>query len=85
MNMMEGHRHYYVAKQGDRMDFGMMAKPDELPVSLWVIYYHVADLEHSLSEVSRLGGQPVSPVIDVPGISRMAWVTDPTGALFAFH
>jgi uncharacterized protein len=76
---------YFVMKQGDRMDGGLMAKPAELPVSLWVIYYHVADIDASLAEVARLGGQQASPIIEVPTIGRMAWVTDPTGALFALH
>ena len=35
---------YTVLRQGDRWYGGLMEKPAEVPVSLWVIYFHVADL-----------------------------------------
>lgn len=85
MNMMEGPGTYLIGKNGDRMDCGIMGKPEDMPVSLWVIYFHVADLDQSLADVTRLGGQSVSPIIEVPTIGRISWVTDSTGGLFALH
>ncbi|HEY7029839.1 MAG TPA: VOC family protein [Thermomicrobiales bacterium] len=82
---MPGPVQYHILKQGDRWYGGLMQKPDEVPVSLWVIYYHVADLDQTLTEIARLGGQPAGEVIEVPNIGRVSWATDPTGALFALH
>jgi predicted enzyme related to lactoylglutathione lyase len=84
-NTMAGDQTYTVMKQGDRMDGGLMGKPDDLPVSMWVIYYRVEDIDRSRNDVTRLGGQNTTEIIDVPGIGRIAWATDPTGALFAIH
>jgi uncharacterized protein len=84
-NEMSGYRNYSVLKQGERMDGGLMEKPEGVPGSFWTIYYRVSELEASLAEVARLGGQQMGPIIEVPTIGRLAWVTDPTGGMFALH
>jgi uncharacterized protein len=76
---------YTILKQGDRLYGGLMRKPDEVPVSLWVIYFHAADPDQTMAEISRLGGQPAGEIIEIPNIGRVSWATDPTGALFALH
>ncbi|HKG24128.1 MAG TPA: VOC family protein [Thermomicrobiales bacterium] len=80
---MGGPVKYTLLKQGDAMYGGLMRKPDEIPVSMWVIYFHVADLDQSLAEITRLGGQPAGEIIPVPGVGRVSWASDPTGAVFA--
>lgn len=82
---MGGPGPYAILKQGDCWYGGLMQKPDDVPVSLWVIYFHVADLDKNLADVTRLGGRPIGPIIDIPDIGRVGWVTDPAGALFALH
>jgi predicted enzyme related to lactoylglutathione lyase len=74
---------YTVFKIGDGFVGGILRAPADLPRSSWVIYFHVADLDASLDKVTRLGGEPKWEIIPVPTIGRVAWATDPTGALFA--
>jgi predicted enzyme related to lactoylglutathione lyase len=79
-----GSQPYTLLKRGGQQA-GIFRKPAHVPQSLWVIYYHAADLDQSRAEVARLGGTPMGPVIDVPGVGRIAWATDPAGAVFALH
>jgi predicted enzyme related to lactoylglutathione lyase len=74
---------YTLIKRGEVMEGGLLQKPDEIPVSSWLIYYHVADLDQSLADVSRLGGQPLHEIITVPTVGRISWAMDPAGAVFA--
>jgi predicted enzyme related to lactoylglutathione lyase len=83
--MMDGPMPYTLLKQGETWCGGLMQKPNEVPVSMWVIYFLVADLDRSLADVSRLGGQPAGEIIEVPTVGRVSWATDPTGAVFALH
>jgi uncharacterized protein len=82
---MGGGPPYTIFKRGDVMEGGVWKKPDELPMSAWVIYYCVADIDQSVADVTRLGGSLVGEVMEVPTIGRMTWATDPTGAHFALH
>jgi uncharacterized protein len=76
---------YTLLMRGEQMEGGLMGKPPEAPASTWVIYFHVADIDQTLAEATRLGGQPAGPIIDVPTVGRVSWAIDPTGALFALH
>ncbi|MGH2558201.1 MAG: VOC family protein [Thermomicrobiales bacterium] len=76
---------YSMFKRGERMEGGVWQKPDTLPMSTWIIYYCVADIDQSVADVNKFGGAIVGEVMEVPTIGRMAWATDPTGALFAIH
>ncbi len=75
---------YTILKQGDVMHGGLMQKPDEVPVSAWLIYFQVSDLDKALADVDRLGGKHFGEIIEVPTIGRISWAQDPTGATFAF-
>ena len=37
------------------------------------------------AKIVELGGSHMPDVIEVPGIGRIAWATDPTGAASAIH
>jgi len=80
-----GGQEYTVFKRGERLEGGVMAKPAELPASLWLINFRVADVEKARADVTRLGGQLIGSIIEVPTIGRVAWAIDPTGAVFAMH
>jgi uncharacterized protein len=82
---MGGGEPYTLLVSGERQEGGLMRKPAESPVSRWVIYFAVADIDQTLADATRLGGQPAGPIIEVPTIGRVSWATDPTGALFALH
>jgi predicted enzyme related to lactoylglutathione lyase len=44
---------------------------------------HVENVDESASQAESLGGKTVVPAMDVPGVGRMAFLEDPTGAKFA--
>lgn len=49
----------------------------------WVPYFEVTDVDAVLGRVEPSGGAVVMPGMDVPGVGRMGWATDPHGAVFA--
>jgi predicted enzyme related to lactoylglutathione lyase len=49
-----------------------------------MIYFAVADTDATLTRATELGGKSCVPPMDVPGVGRMAIMTDPQGAAFAF-
>lgn len=46
---------------------------------MWVTYVAVEDLEAARQRSAELGGQVRVPLIEVPHVGRIAFVTDPTG------
>jgi uncharacterized protein len=70
---------------GDRPAGGMYEPGPELgdiPPN-WMVYFAVADADATLTRATELGGKSCAPVMDVPGVGRMAVMTDPQGAAFA--
>ncbi|RSS75485.1 VOC family protein [Streptomyces sp. WAC06614] len=49
----------------------------------WVPYFAVADADAVTAAVGANGGQVLMPPADVPDVGRIAWLTDPAGAVFA--
>ncbi|MEV6207756.1 VOC family protein [Kitasatospora sp. NPDC051914] len=49
----------------------------------WVPYFEVTDVDAVLGRAEHSGGAVVMPGMDVPGVGRMGWATDPHGAVFA--
>lgn len=64
---------------------GMFDRPAEMPVSAWLLYVLVADLEATMARVTTAGGQVVNGPMEVPGGDRIAQCMDPQGAMFALH
>jgi predicted enzyme related to lactoylglutathione lyase len=62
---------------------GMMKKPPEAPVSFWLHYVEVGDVDASARKVKELGGQVHMQPMDIPNIGRFAVCADPMGASFA--
>jgi hypothetical protein len=48
----------------------------------WLAYILVPDVDESVAAIQRKGGQLYMPAFDIPGIGRVALVTDPQGAAF---
>lgn len=48
----------------------------------WVAYHYVDDVDASVAAVEAAGGRTLVPGWDLPGIGRVAMVTDPQGAPF---
>lgn len=77
---------YWIFKVGPRPMVGaMMTKPAEMPVSAWLHYFEVADLDGAIATAMERGGQLQYGPMDVPGDKRVAAFTDPQGAWFALH
>lgn len=51
--------------------------------SSWTIYFTVPDVDTSVDRALKAGAKIVSPLTDMPGVGRMATLTDPQGAAFA--
>lgn len=49
----------------------------------WASYFSVDDCEAIVARAAELGGATVSPTMDIPGVGRFAWLSDPLGASFA--
>ncbi|MGW0627107.1 VOC family protein [Streptomyces sp. NPDC002758] len=49
----------------------------------WVPYFAVADADALAAAVRENGGAVLMPAADVPDVGRIAWLTDPSGAVFA--
>lgn len=64
---------------------GMMTKPKEMPVSCWLYYVRVKDLNQALEAVKAGGGRVIHGPMEVPGGDMIAQCTDPQGAMFALH
>jgi len=64
---------------------GMFNKPPEVPVTAWMLYLRVADLDATIEQVKTLGGTILNGPMDVPGGDRIAQCMDPQGGAFALH
>ncbi|MEU6865079.1 VOC family protein [Streptomyces sp. NPDC046876] len=66
-----------VAPMGDGAGGGGVERPR------WVPYFHVADVDATVSAAQGAGGSVIMSAADVPDVGRIAWVADPFGAVFA--
>jgi hypothetical protein len=70
---------------GDRPAGGMYEpgpEMGEVPPN-WMVYFAVTDTDATVASATELGGKSCVPPMDVPGVGRMAVMTDPQGAAFA--
>jgi len=64
---------------------GMFNKPAEMPMSAWLFYIRVPDVNAAVDKVKELGGTVLNGPMEVPGGDWIAQCTDPQGAAFAVH
>lgn len=77
---------YWMYTVGKRRGLGgMMTKPPEMPVSAWLYYFDVTDLDGALATTQERGGKVMHGPMTVPGGMRVAMCTDPQGGWFALH
>jgi predicted enzyme related to lactoylglutathione lyase len=62
---------------------GMMTRPPTVPVSCWLYYFNVGDIDSAVKRVKAAGGQLLSGPMEVPDGTWIAQCADPQGALFA--
>jgi predicted enzyme related to lactoylglutathione lyase len=75
---------YTVFKRGPKNQVaGLMPRPDGMNMPpFWAMYVAVPDLDEAVTHIKRLGGSPLSGVIDVPTVGRLQMMKDPQGAAF---
>ncbi len=60
----------------------MTAEWGETPAH-WMSYFTVADCDAAVKKAQGLGAELCHPAMDIPGVGRMAVLTDPAGAVFS--
>jgi hypothetical protein len=63
----------------------MFTRPPEMPMSAWLYYVTVEDLDSTVRKAKELGGQVVNGPMEVPGGDWIAQCMDPQGGMFALH
>ncbi len=74
---------YTILKAGGEDIAGLyqMAGPQfEGVPSNWATYVAVENVDETLTRAATLGGQAMMPAMDVPGVGRIGFLQDPTGA-----
>lgn len=64
---------------------GGMMKTQGPPMTYWLSYLNVSDVDASAREATTLGATIVAGPFDIPGVGRAAIVLDPTGAAIALY
>jgi hypothetical protein len=76
---------YQLFGVGDTPLGGMMNRPEEMPVSAWLYYVRVADMDAAVARVESLGGSICDGPMEVSGGDRAAQCSDAQGAMFGLH
>jgi hypothetical protein len=75
---------YWIAKKDNRPVGGVfeLTEPEysEIP-SHWMTYMAVSDISRAEADTSKAGGEVMRSAARVPGVGKLAVVTDSTGAL----
>jgi predicted enzyme related to lactoylglutathione lyase len=74
---------YRILKKGDRMRAGIMKKPEHIPVSHWLEYIAVKNVDDATRNAKELGATVHMQPTDIPKIGRFSVLGDPTGAAIA--
>jgi predicted enzyme related to lactoylglutathione lyase len=78
---------YWVAKMGEQPVggiFAMNAPEFEDMAERWVSYLAVDDVDARLVKATAVGAKIMKPAFDVPGVGRMAFITEPGGAMIGW-
>jgi predicted enzyme related to lactoylglutathione lyase len=83
--MAMGGYDYTIWKRGKDSAGGMMQITPEMGKmpAHWIPYFGVTDVDAIVKKAKDLGGKIMLEPKDIPGVGRMAIVTDPTGAHFS--
>ncbi|MEO0497853.1 MAG: VOC family protein [Pseudomonadota bacterium] len=80
MPMQDGSS-YSAAVIGETAIGGFSPMPED--GGSWTIYFTVSDVDASVAKAEAKGATVLQPTMDMPGVGRMATLTDPQGARFA--
>ncbi len=79
-----GDEHYIHISNRGRNNGGMMEMDEnfgEMP-PVWMVYFHVADIDAAMKRVQELGGRVVTQKMEAPDTGWFTVIEDPTGAVF---
>ncbi len=76
---------YQMYGNGNHPLGGMFKRPPDMPVSAWVYYAMVPDIDAAVDQVTANGGQVLNGPMEVPGGDQVAQCMDPQGCMFALH
>jgi predicted enzyme related to lactoylglutathione lyase len=62
---------------------GMMTKPEQVPVPMWLYYFNVDNIDAAAARTKDNGGQVLNGPMQVPGGIWIVQCSDPQGAMFA--
>ena len=78
---MQNGSSYSAAVVGETAIGGFSPMPEDS--ASWTIFFTVADVDASVAKAKAKGAAVIQPAMDMPGVGRMATLTDPQGARFA--
>lgn len=76
---------YRLLSAGDQTIGGILAKREREPVSFWLYYFNVDDIDAATKRVKDAGGRIFEGPVEVPGDAWVARCVDPQGATFAIQ
>jgi len=88
MDMGPGNAYQMYGEKGSERSYGGMYnfQKDMPPMPPnWLPYIRVKNLDATIEQVRKLGGQVLNGPMEVPGGDRVAQCMDPQGAAFALH
>ncbi len=85
MDMGEGKMYQMYGVPGGQELGGMYNKTPDIPISCWLLYARVPDVNRVTDTVTGSGGQVLNGPMEVPGGDIVAQCVDPQGAVFAVH
>lgn len=75
---------YLVLKTGEEMHAGLFGHGGTMP-SAWLVYFVVPDIAAAQRKVVEIGGNVLTPVMNIPEIGRIVSIADPQGAICCLH
>jgi uncharacterized protein len=70
---------YPLIKTGSSPGGAIMKKPERVPSAALTTYFHVEDMESTLTRVTVAGGNVAAPKTPITGMGYWAMFTDPDG------
>lgn len=74
---------YQLVSTGGDPEIGMMTRPEQVPMPMWLYYFNVDAIDAAAARVTENGGQVLNGPMEVPGGSWIIQCMDPQGAMFA--
>jgi predicted enzyme related to lactoylglutathione lyase len=71
------------SKGNPRHAAGLMKRPPEVPMTFWLTYVQVPNLDQTIEKAKKFGATITSPPMEVPNVGRFTTILDPQHAAIA--